>query len=68
MLLALNLSPNFHRMNGAGNPSPTAINPNTELPHPYPNALYIAGANSGNPKPASDLNTVVDATALAAYL
>ena len=34
LLLALNLSPNFHKRKGAGNPSPTAMNPRTEFPHP----------------------------------
>lgn len=37
-----------------------------ESPLPYPSALYIAGANSGKPKPAHDRQNVTAASAEAA--
>lgn len=67
LLEFLSFSPNFHKMKGAGTPSPIAMKPSTLLPHPNPSASFIAGANSGNPKPAKLLNTVAAAMALAAY-
>ena len=45
-----------------------AARPRTELPQPYPRALYMEGAKRGKPKPQRERRTVVLATALAAYL
>jgi hypothetical protein len=36
--------------NGAGIVIRIAQKANKLLPHPYPKAVYIVGANSGNPK------------------
>ena len=66
-LFSLNIGPNFHNMNGAGTPSANATKPNTLFPHPKSSALYMAGANSGNPNPAKLRRTVAAAIALAAY-
>jgi hypothetical protein len=68
LLLSRSVSPNFHNMNGAGIPRASATNPKRLFPHPKSRAPYIAGANKGNPNPASDRNTVAAAIALAAYL
>lgn len=38
----------------AGQPITMATTARIVSPFPYPSALYIAGANRGNPKPAID--------------
>lgn len=43
-----------------------ATTPKIESPLPYPSEAYIAGANSGNPKPAHDRRKVTAASADAA--
>lgn len=47
---ALNLAPYFHRNIGRGIESNMPTNANKLLPHPYPSAWYMLGANSGKQK------------------
>lgn len=47
----------------AGHPIATATENKTVFPLPYPRDLYMAGANRGNPNPASDLRVPTAARA-----
>jgi hypothetical protein len=48
----------------AGHPNMIARLARTVFPFPYPSLSYIAGANRGNPKPASDRRHEVAASAV----
>ena len=48
----------------AGMPITIAAHAKIVFPFPYPRALYIAGANSGKPKPAIERKNVVEASAI----
>jgi hypothetical protein len=65
-LAARILAPYFHSTNGAGHPITSAKPASSVSPHPYPSALYIAGANSGKPNPARLRRQDTAARALAA--
>lgn len=47
----------------AGHPITAPTIASTVLPHPYPKALYIAGAKSGKPNPAQERRQVTAARA-----
>lgn len=47
----------------AGHPMTAPTIASTVLPHPYPRASYIAGANSGKPNPAQERRNVTAARA-----
>ena len=48
----------------AGHPNIIAMHERTVHPFPYPSLLNMAGANRGNPKPASDRRHAVAASAI----
>ena len=50
----------------AGHPTTIDTPARSVFPHPYPSLPYIAGANSGNPKPANERRKIVAASADAA--
>jgi hypothetical protein len=53
-LLFRSFSPYFQNNHGAGQPNTIAKPASREDPPPYPRAVYMAGANNGKPKPASE--------------
>ena len=60
-------APRYTRLNPttyAGQPTKIATNASKVSPHPTPRAAYIAGANSGKPKPAMERKNVVEASAI----
>ena len=60
-------SPYFQNSHGAGQPNRIATPANTVFALPHPKLAYIAGANSGNPKPAKERKAETAASADAAY-
>lgn len=51
LFLALNISPNFHIMNGAGVPNPTPTDATKLFPHTQSKALYKYGAKAESRDP-----------------
>ena len=50
LALFLSRAPNFHTKIGSGMASTKPAKAMALLPHPYPRASYILGANNGNKK------------------
>lgn len=68
VLLLLSHCPYLHNSTGAAIPRVRAIKASILFPHPTPNLSYIAGAKSGNEKPAIVLTKAAAPVAEAAYV